>query len=281
MIKEPIEKAKILLEALPYIQKFAGKTIVIKYGGSAMEDPIVQQSVATDIVLLKFVGINPVVVHGGGKEITSWLKKLNINTGFIDGQRVTNKESMEVIEMVLAGKVNKTFVNMINNAGGKAVGLCGKDAGLIQAKQSTNTKLGLVGDITNINTDILNLLEQNNFIPVISTTGADQAGNSYNINADYAACEIAIKLKAEKFILLSNVEGILDKSGNKVKQVTLSEIDEMIANGTITEGMIPKVESVIKAVQNGVKNAHIISGEIQHSLLLELFTDFGIGTMIK
>jgi len=281
MISEYIDKAKTLLEALPYIQQFAGKTVVIKYGGSAMEDEALQQSVATDIVLLKVVGLNPIVVHGGGKAITSWLDKVNIKTEFIDGQRVTTKESMELIEMVLAGKVNKTFVNMINKAGGKAVGLCGKDAGLIKAKQSKNKKLGYVGEITDINSDILKILEQNDFIPVISTTGTDKDGVSYNINADYAASEIAIKLKAEKFILLSNVDGVLDKSGNMIKQISHTDIQNKIKDGTITAGMIPKVESAIKAVENGVKNSHIISGELQHSLLLELFTDFGIGTMIK
>ncbi|MDD5457670.1 MAG: acetylglutamate kinase [Candidatus Margulisbacteria bacterium] len=281
MINKYIEKAKVLLEALPYIQKFSGKTVVIKYGGSAMEDEKLKESVITDIVLLKYVGINPVIVHGGGIEITEWLKKVGIESKFIDGQRVTTKESMEVIEMVLSGKINKSIVNLINSAGGKAVGLCGKDAQLIEAKKYTEQDLGLVGEITNINADIIKILEESGHIPVISSIGFDKQGNSYNINADYAATDIAIALQAEKLIVLSNVDGILDKDKNLIKQLTQVEIKQKIKDTTISGGMIPKVNSLLKAIENGVHNVHIISGVIEHSILLELFTDYGIGTMIK
>ncbi len=281
MLQKYIEKAEILLEALPYIQKFAGKTVVIKYGGSAMEDEKLKASVIKDVVLLKYVGLNPVIVHGGGIEITDWLNKLNIKSEFVDGQRKTSPEAMEVIEMVLAGKVNKSLVHLINLAGGKAVGLCGKDAQLIEAQKHSKKDLGLVGDITKINPDIINLLDKEGYIPVISSVGSSPTGESFNINADFAATDIAIALKAEKLISVSNVEGILDKDKKIIKQITAQEIKEHIANGIISGGMIPKVESALNALQNGVNNVHIISGEIPHSILLELFTDYGIGTMIK
>ena len=276
-----IEKAKTLLEALPYIQQFSGKTVVIKYGGSAMEDEKLKRSVATDIVLLKFVGINPVVVHGGGLEINEWLDKLNIKSHFIDGQRVTTPEAMDVIEMVLTGRVNKSLVNLINQAGGKAVGLSGKDANLILAQQHPNTELGLVGKVKSINPDIINQLLNDGYIPVISTVGVDEKGQVYNINADVAAGDIAIALQAEKLIALSNVSGILDKDKQLIKQVSSLQIQTMIENGTITGGMIPKVESLLRAINSGVRNVHVISGETEHSILLELFTDFGIVKMIK
>jgi acetylglutamate kinase len=279
MYEKYIEKAHTLLEALPYIQHFHGKTVVIKYGGSAMENEKLKQSVATDIVLLKYVGLNPVVVHGGGLAITEWLDKVNIETEFIDGQRVTSKEAMEVIEMVLAGKINKSLVHMINQAGGKAVGVCGKDANLIQAKKQS-PELGYVGEIKKINPNIINILEKDGYIPVISTIGTNKEGESLNINADYAASEIACALKAEKLIVLSNVEGILDKKKQLIKKMSLSEIEGYTSDGTIQGGMIPKVKSLKKAIEHDVKSVHIINGNIQHALLLELFTDFGIGTMI-
>ena len=281
MIDHYIDKAKTLLEALPYIQKFSGKIIVIKYGGSAMEDESLKKSVATDIVLLKFVGIHPVIVHGGGLEINDWLGKLDIESKFIDGQRVTSPQAMDVIEMVLAGRVNKSIVHLINQAGGEAIGLSGKDGRLIQARQHQNSKLGLVGDITKVNGDMIKHLISDGYIPVISTIGSNDAGETFNINADIAATEIAIAIQAEKLIAMSNVEGILDKDKQIIKQVTKKEIEDKINSGVITGGMIPKVESAIKALHLGVRSAHIISGTIEHSILLEVFTDFGIGTMIR
>lgn len=281
MMEKYIEKAKTLLEALPYIQQFSGKTLVIKYGGSAMEDETLKRSVATDIVLLKFVGINPVIVHGGGKEINEWLERLSIPSHFIDGQRVTTPAAMEVIEMVLTGRVNKSLVNLINQAGGKAVGLSGKDANLILAEPHPNRELGLVGNVKSINADIIKQLLVDGYIPVISTVGVDESGQVYNINADVVAGEIAIALKAEKLIALSNVDGILDKDKQLIKQVTASQIEAMISDGTISGGMIPKVQSLLGAIHSGVRNVHVISGENEHSILLELFTDYGVGTMIK
>lgn len=246
-----------------------------------MEDDALKRSVAKDIVLLKYVGICPVVVHGGGPEINQWLQKLGIESSFVDGQRVTTPQAMEVIEMVLTGKVNKSLVHYINLEGGKAVGLSGKDAGLIQAKKYEKQDLGLVGEITRINPDILIQLEQNGYIPVISTVGYHPDGTSLNINADVAAAQIAVALKAEKLMMLSNVEGILDAGKSVIKQIVASEVQRHIDAGTISGGMIPKVVSALSAINGGVKQVHVISGDMPHSILLELFTDVGIGSMIK
>jgi acetylglutamate kinase len=281
MIDKYIEKAKVLLEALPYIQKFSGKTIVIKYGGAAMENEDLQRSVAMDIVLLKFVGINPVLVHGGGNEITAWLDKLNIETEFIDGLRKTSKEAMEVTEMVLTGKVNKAIVGLINSEGGKAIGLSGKDGNLIQGEKIDEKKLGHAGKVTKIDPSIILDLIEKGYIPVISTVGVDKNNETLNINADYVASDIAIAIKAEKLIYLSNVEGILNEKKEIIKQIVADDAEKLIKNGVISGGMIPKINSCLESIQGGVHNVHIISGEIPHSILLELFTDYGIGTMIK
>lgn len=279
MLDSYIEKASILLEALPYIQQFYGKTVVIKYGGSAMEDDNLKKSVTRDIVLLKYVGINPVIIHGGGKAINYWLEKTDIHSEFINGQRKTSKKAMEVIEMVLSGKVNKSLVNYINLAGGKAVGISGKDTHLITAEKKE--QLGYVGKISKINPDIINLLDSADNIPVISSVGVSHEGESLNINADFAASEIAIALKAEKLILLSDVDGVLDKNNKIIKKLNASEIDMHIKDNTIHGGMIPKMESLKKAIKNKVHSIHIINGTTPHSLILELFTNYGIGTMIK
>ncbi len=281
MIDTYIEKAKILLEALPYIQQFSGKTIVLKYGGAAMDNEALQKAVATDVVLLKFVGINPVVVHGGGKKITEWLDKLKIETEFIDGIRKTSAEAMEVTEMVLTGKVNKTIVNLINQAGGKAMGLSGKDGSLIKGRKIDEEKLGFAGEVTEINPDAVRAAIKEGYIPVISSVGFDDNNDSLNINADYVAAEIAKSIKAEKLVFLSNVEGILDKNNEVIKQITTSEVDTLIEQKVISGGMLPKIKSCVESINEGVNNVHIISGEITHSILLELFTDYGIGTMIK
>ncbi len=281
MIDKYIEKAKILLEALPYIQKFSGKTIVIKYGGAAMENKELQKLVATDIVLLKFVGINPVLVHGGGKEITSWLDKLNIKTEFIDGLRNTSQEAMEVTEMVLTGKVNKEIVGLINSAGGNAIGLSGKDGNMIQGEKIDEKKYGFAGNVTKINPNIILDTIAKGYIPVISTVAVNENNETLNINADYVASDIAISIQAEKLIYLSNVEGILNEKKEIIKQIIAEDAETLIKNGTISGGMIPKINSCLESIHGGVNNVHIISGEITHSILLELFTDFGIGTMIK
>lgn len=281
MLNKYIEKAKVLLEALPYIQKFSGKTIVVKYGGAAMENDELQRSVAIDIVLLKFVGINPVLIHGGGKEITSWLEKLQIETEFIDGLRKTSKEAMEVTEMVLTGKVNKAIVGLINNAGGKAIGLSGKDGNMILGEKINETKLGHAGKVTKIDPNPILATIEKGYIPVISTIAVDKNNETLNINADYVAADIAVALKAEKLIYLSNVEGILNEKKEIIKQIVVDDVNDLIKKGVVSGGMIPKVNSCTESLEKGVNNVHIISGEIPHSLLLELFTDYGVGTMIK
>lgn len=281
MLNKYIEKAKVLLEALPYIQKFSGKTIVVKYGGAAMENDELQRSVAIDIVLLKFVGINPVLIHGGGKEITSWLEKLQIETEFIDGLRKTSKEAMEVTEMVLTGKVNKAIVGLINNAGGKAIGLSGKDGNMILGEKINETNLGHAGKVTKIDPNPILATIEKGYIPVISTIAVDKNNETLNINADYVAADIAVALKAEKLIYLSNVEGILNEKKEIIKQIVVDDVNDLIKKGVVSGGMIPKVNSCTESLEKGVNNVHIISGEIPHSLLLELFTDYGVGTMIK
>ena len=283
------QTASVLIEALPYIQKFHGKTVVIKYGGNAMIDEKLKQSFAHDIVLMKLVGINPIVVHGGGPQINELLNKLEIESKFIDGIRVTDQRTMEVVQMVLGGLVNKDVVTQLCKAGGKAIGITGKDANLIQAKrllvQSSDSAkkeqdVGLVGEITSIDTSVLESLTENNIIPVIAPIGIGIEGQSFNINADTVAGKVAEYLNAEKLILLTNTSGVLDKTGQVIGRLSQNEIKTLVASGSISEGMIPKVECALSAIENGVSSVQIIDGRIPNALLLELFTDSGIGTQI-
>ncbi len=284
--------AHVLIEALPYIKRFKNKTIVIKYGGNAMVDENLKNNFARDIVLLKLVGINPVVVHGGGPQIGKLLERLGKTTRFVDGMRVTDSETMDVVEMVLGGLVNKEIVNLINNHGGSAVGLSGKDGDLIRARKISfknnlashnvleNNDLGHVGEVASIDSSVVDLLVKGGFIPVIAPIGVGDDGRSYNINADLVAGKMAEILNAEKFILLTNTSGILDKQGELLTGLSLGEIEELITNQTINGGMIPKVRCVVGALNSGVASAHIINGTIEHAVLLELFTDKGIGTLL-
>ena len=283
--------AKVLTEALPYIQRFAGKTIVIKYGGNAMTDPELENSFARDIVLLKTVGLNPIVVHGGGPQIGELLAKIGKESKFIDGMRVTDAETMDVVEMVLGGLVNKSIVNLINQNGGRAMGLTGKDGNLIRAKKLYIEKLqadgsiekidiGQVGEVASIKTDVLDVFIASDFIPVIAPVGVGDAGESYNINADLVAGKVAEALKAEKLILLTNLPGVLDKNKNILTGLSTQDVDALIADGTIYGGMIPKISCALDAVKGGVISAHIIDGRLHHASLLEIFTDEGIGTLI-
>lgn len=274
--------AKILIEALPYIQKFHGKTIVIKYGGNAMIDDDLKSSFARDVVLLKLVGMNPVVVHGGGPQISATLDKLGITSEFVDGLRVTTKESIDVVEMVLGGSVNKEIVSLINSHGGKAVGMTGKDGNLIQAsKIKTKADVGFVGKVDKINAAVVRHLEQDNFIPVIAPIGVGKNSETYNINADSVAGEIAAELNAEKLILMTNTPGVLDKQGDLLTGLDGKEVANLINNETIVGGMMPKVDCALGAVRQGVKTAHIIDGRVDHALLLEVLTDSGVGTLIR
>ncbi|KAF3981866.1 MAG: acetylglutamate kinase [Methylococcales symbiont of Hymedesmia sp. n. MRB-2018] len=284
--------AHVLIEALPYIQKFKNKTVVVKFGGNAMVDETLKHSFARDIVLMKLVGINPIVVHGGGPQIGQLLQRLDISTQFIDGMRVTDSETMDVVEMVLGGQVNKQIVNLINMNGGKAIGLTGKDGDFIHAKKiNTNTlldnekaseliDLGHVGEVDSIDPAVVNMLCQSNFIPVIAPIGVGNDGNSYNINADLVAGKVAEVLKAEKLLLLTNTAGILDKEGNLLTGLSIADIDDLIANGTIAAGMIPKTRCATDALKGGVSSVHIIDGRVEHAVLLELLTDQGVGTLL-
>jgi len=278
--------AKVLTEALPYIQRFQGKTIVIKYGGNAMENEELKNSFARDIVLMKLVGINPVVVHGGGPQIGDLLKKMGKQSEFIDGMRVTDAETMDVVEMVLGGLVNKDIVNLINRHGGKAVGLTGKDGQLIRAKKlyldkdGKQVDIGFVGDVESVNTSVIEMLVGSDFIPVIAPIGFDRNGQAYNINADPAAGRIAEALKAEKLILLTNAAGLLDKNNEVLTGLSTAQVDALIDDGTIYGGMIPKISCALEAVKNGVISSHIIDGRVPHAVLLEIFTDQGVGTLI-
>lgn len=284
--------ASVLTEALPYIRRFKNKIIVVKFGGNAMIDDDLKHSFARDIVLMKLVGLNPIVVHGGGPQIGNLLKKIGKETGFIDGMRVTDSETMDVVEMVLGGLVNKEIVHLINQHGGKAVGLTGKDGNFIRAKKIQLKKssvdneaseiidLGHVGEVTSIDTAVLDMLADSDFIPVIAPIGVGEKGESYNINADLVAGKIAEELKAEKLILLTNTAGILDKQGELLTGLSLSDIDDLIADGTISEGMIPKTRCATDALQGGVTSVHIIDGRVNHAVLLELFTDQGVGTLL-
>ncbi len=283
------QKALVLSEALPYIQRFFDKTIVIKYGGNAMTDPALQESFARDVVLLKLVGMNPVVVHGGGPQINDLLKRVGKQGEFVQGMRVTDEETMDVVEMVL-GKVNKDIVNLINRHGGKAVGLTGQDGSFIRAKKlmlESDTEpgqmldIGLVGDIYQIDPSIISFLDSGDFIPVIAPIGVGPDGETLNINADVVSGKLAEVLKAEKLVLLTNTPGVLDKSGKLLTGLTPSQIDALVADGTLSGGMLPKISSALDAARSGVRSVHIIDGRVQHALLLEILTDEGVGTLIK
>ncbi len=286
----PARKAEILAEALPYIKRFFDKTVVIKYGGNAMTDPHLKDCFARDVVLLKLVGLNPVVVHGGGPQIETLLARVGKKGEFIQGMRVTDAETMEVVEMVLGGQVNKEIVSLINQHGGKAVGLTGKDASFIRAKKLLMQRedapgdvvdVGLVGEITKIDPSLIAFLDQGDFIPVIAPIGVGEAGETYNINADVVAGKLAEILKAEKLVLLTNTPGVLDKSGKLLTGLTPRDIDALVDDGTLSGGMLPKISSALDAARNGVKSVHIIDGRVEHALLLEILTDHGVGTMIK
>lgn len=286
MYNELISKAEILIEALPYIQRLAGKTVVIKYGGNAMVDPALTHAILEDITLLKYVGVNPIVVHGGGPDINSMLKRLDIQSQFHNGLRITDGATMEVVQMVLSGKINKDIVSELNCLGARSLGLCGKDANLIECVKKPakdGVDLGFVGQITHINTKLLDILAKDEYIPVIAPIGVDKDGNSYNINADTVAGEIASALKAEKLLFLTDIDGIYMDPNDKtslISRITVAEINRLIGEGVISGGMIPKVQGCINAVLGGVGRTHIVNGTIPHPILLEIFTDKGIGTMV-
>ena len=283
-----INKANILIEALPYIQRLWGKTIVIKYGGNAMVNEDLTRKILEDVTLLKYVGINPILVHGGGPEINAMLSRVGVHSEFHNGLRITDDATMEIVQMVLAGKLNKNIAAQIGTLGGKAIGLCGKDAGLIQVTKkpplSDGVDLGHVGDIVKVNTKLLNALCADEYIPVISTVGVDAAGESYNINADTAAAAIATELKAEKLIFLTDIDGVRrvpDDPTTLFPILTIEQARALIADGTISGGMIPKVNSCVDAIEKGVRRVHILNGTIPHPIILEIFTDRGIGTMFE
>ena len=291
-----LQKAKILVNALPYIKKYYGQTIVIKYGGNAMVDKTARKQFIKDVVLMKYIGINPVIVHGGGPEINEMLQKIGKESKFIAGNRVTDEETVEIVEMVLSGKVNKGIVADINKYGGKAVGISGKDDNMILVRQkyieeksenNGETKkidIGFVGEIENINTEIIKVLEKSDYIPVISSIGTDKNGQTYNINADYVAGEIAGKLNADRMIFLTDVDGILLDYHDKqtlIDEIDVYHVNKLIEKGVISGGMLPKVNTCLKAIEKGVENVIILNGKLEHSLLLELFTEEGAGTLIK
>jgi acetylglutamate kinase len=284
------DRADILARALPYIRKFHGKTLVIKYGGNAMTDPVLQQAFAEDVVLLKLVGMNPVVVHGGGPQIEGLLQRLGKKGEFIQGMRVTDAETMEVVEWVLAGEVQQDIVGLINRAGGKAVGLTGRDGGLIRAKKlrlvdsgdpSKEHDVGQVGDIVSIDPSVVKALQDDAFIPVVSPIGFGEHNESYNINADVVAAKLATVLQAEKLLMLTNIKGVLDQAGNLLTELTPRRIDELCADGTISGGMIPKIAGALDAAKSGVNAVHILDGRVPHAMLLEILSDQAFGTMIR
>jgi acetylglutamate kinase len=290
---DAMQIARVLAEALPYIQRFTGKTIVIKYGGNAMVDEALKSGFARDVVLMKLVGINPVVVHGGGPQIGQLLSRIGKQSQFVEGMRVTDSETMDVVEMVLGGLVNKEIVNLINRHGGSAVGLTGKDGDLIHARQMTVTRktpemevpeiidLGHVGEVASIDSSVVDMLVRGNFIPVIAPIGVGADGRSYNINADLVAGKLAETLRAEKLILLTNTRGVLDGAGRVLTGLDATTVDTLIADGTISGGMLPKVRCALESVRSGVRTAHIIDGRVEHSVLLEIFTNEGVGTLIR
>ncbi|CAK8722238.1 Acetylglutamate kinase [Candidatus Electronema halotolerans] len=292
-MQKELSKARVLIEALPYLREFNGKTVVIKYGGHAMVDEELKKNFALDVILLKYIGINPVIIHGGGPQINEFLNKMQISSSYVQGMRVTDGATMDVVEMVLVGKVNKEIVGLINHCGGRAVGLSGRDGDLVQAKkmkvlgkpETENAPpelidLGQVGEVTRINPDILETLDAKDFIPVIAPVGVGEDGQAYNINADLVAGAIAAELKAAKLILLTDVEGVKDSQGGLLSSIALNSIEPLIADGTIKGGMIPKLRCCASAINGGVNKAHIIDGRQEHALLLEIFTDKGIGTEI-
>jgi len=287
---EVAQKAQILAEALPYIRRFHGKTIVVKYGGNAMTDEKLKHSFARDVVLLKLVGMDPVVVHGGGPQIDEMLKRVGKKGEFIQGMRVTDRETMDIVEMVLGGLVNKEIVNLINQAGGRAIGLTGKDGSFIRAKKlmlpnkddaDDMLDIGQVGEIQSIDPEVISLLESREFIPVVAPIGVGEDGESYNINADLVAGKLAEILHAEKLILLTNTPGVLDKEGKLLTGLTPRQVEDLFADGTIHGGMLPKIGSALDAAKSGVKSVHIIDGRVEHALLLEVLTDQGVGTLIR
>jgi len=284
------QRAKILAEALPYIRRFYGKTIVVKYGGNAMTDERLKHSFARDVVLLKLVGMNPVVVHGGGPQIDDLLRRLGKRGEFVQGMRVTDDETMDVVEMVLGGLVNKDIVNLISQHGGRAIGLTGKDGAFIRARkmlvpsQENETEMldiGQVGEVASIDPEIITLLETREFIPVVAPIGVGTDGRSYNINADLVAGKLAEVLRAEKLILLTNTPGVLDRDGKLLTGITPKQVDQLFADGTIHGGMLPKIASALDAAKGGVRSVHIIDGRVEHALLLEVLTDEGVGTLIR
>lgn len=290
-MKKLIEKANILIEALPYIRNFYGKTFVIKYGGAAQIEERLKDSFAQDVVLLNFIGIRPIIIHGGGPKISEMMKKMGKEPSFVQGQRITDRETMDIVEMVLGGLINKEIVALINSHGGRAIGLSGKDGGLIRAKKKLLRKsvasgeeevidIGLVGEVDSVEPGILNSLERDGFIPVIAPIGIGRDGSTFNINADYVASAVASSLKAEKLILLTDVPGIKDKRDNVISSINKKEIKGLIDNGTVSGGMLPKVQACVSALEGGVKKTHIIDGRVPHCLLLEIFTKEGIGTEI-
>jgi acetylglutamate kinase len=289
---EALNIAQVLTEALPYIQRFIGKTIVVKFGGNAMVDPLLHESFARDVVLMKLVGMNPVVVHGGGPQIGALLEKLNIQTAFVEGMRVTDSQTMDVVEMVLGGSVNKEIVSSINRNGGKAIGVTGKDGQMIKARKLTVNRysseldtsgsidIGQVGEVDQIDTEVLQVILGSTFIPVIAPIGVGDDGSTYNINADLVAGKLAEVMQAEKLMLLTNVAGLLDKKGHILTGLTTEQVDGLIADGTISGGMLPKIRCALDAVKFGVTSAHIVDGRVPHAVLLETFTDEGMGTLI-
>jgi acetylglutamate kinase len=286
----PRDQAEILAQALPYIRRFHGKTLVIKYGGNAMTDPALQQDFAEDIVLLKLVGMNPIVVHGGGPQIDAALNKIGKKGHFVQGMRVTDEETMDVVEWVLAGEVQQEIVGLINAAGGKAVGLTGRDGGLIRARKlkmldkddpTKEHDVGAVGEITSIDPSVLRALQDDQFIPVVSPIGFGERNESYNINADLVAAKLAEVLKAEKLMLLTNIRGVLDRHGQLLTELTPRQIDDLVADGTISGGMLPKIAGALDAAKSGVNAVHIVDGRVPHAMLLEILTDQAYGTMIR
>jgi acetylglutamate kinase len=291
MTTEWIAKAEVLLEALPYLRRFQGQTLVVKYGGAAQQDPLLKQGFARDITLLQTLGIHVVLVHGGGPQIGSFLKELNIPTRFVEGMRVTDQRTMDIVEMVLAGKINKEIVNLINSAGGRAVGLSGKDGRLVEGQKLEFYRpredeppeiidIGLVGEVTGVNTELIRTLLDQHFLPVIAPVGVSEQGDTLNINADLVAGAVAGALNAAKLILLTDVSGVLDREGQLVSSLTRYQAVTMIENGAISGGMIPKIKCCLEAMEEGVTKAHILDGRVPHAVLLEIFTDSGVGTEI-
>lgn len=281
--KQTIERASIICEALPYIRKYSGKTIVVKYGGNAMNDEAVTTTILQDLAALKIVGVNPILVHGGGPEINKLLSRLGIEPQFKNGMRVTDDQTMEVAQMILCGKINKNIVGELNSMGVKAIGLCGKDSQLIKAER-LDPELGYVGKVTEINAKLLEILAKDEFIPVIASIATDDQGNSYNVNADVAAAAIGAAMHAEKLLFLSDIDGIMankDKAETLIHRITVSGLRKMIADGSISGGMLPKANSCIDAIERGINSVFVLNGTLPHSILLELFTDSGVGTMIE